>query len=193
MTSMHPAGDKDLRAVIARAMHEHWRWFLIEGLILLVLGAAAIAVPELAGVAATIWFGWILIIGGVVGLIATLRAQGVPGFAWALLSAVLALVAGGLLLWNPMRGLVTLTYVLIFFFVVDGVFMIVLALAHRRELTGRWQWLAFNGALDLILAAIIVAGFPGSFAWALGLLLGIDLLFGGATLIAMALEARKTA
>ncbi len=193
MTSMHPAGDKELRAVIARAMHEHWRWFLIEGLILLVLGAAAIAVPELAGVAATIWFGWILIIGGVVGLITTLRARGVPGFAWALLSAVLALAAGALLLWNPMRGLVTLTYVLIFFFVVDGVFMIVLALAHRRELTGRWQWLAFNGALDLILAAIIVAGFPGSFAWALGLLLGIDLLFGGATLIAMALEARKGA
>jgi uncharacterized membrane protein HdeD (DUF308 family) len=193
MASMHPTSDKELRAVITRAMHEHWRWFLIEGLILLVLGAAAIAVPELAGVAATIWLGWILIIGGVIGLITTLRARGVPGFAWALLSAVLALAAGALLLWNPMRGLVTLTYVLIFFFVVDGVFMIVLALAHRRELTGRWQWLAFNGALDLILAAIIVSGFPGSFAWALGLLLGIDLLFGGATLIAMALEARKGA
>lgn len=191
MSSSHPAGGEDLRAVLAKAMHEHWRWFLIEGLILLVLGAAAIAIPPLAGLAATIWFGWLLIIGGVVGLLSTLRARNAPGFAWALLSAILALAAGGLLLWNPMRGLATLTYVLIAFFLIDGIVTIILALAHRRELSGRWQWLAFNGALDLVLAIVIISGLPGSLVWALGLLLGIDLLFGGAALIAMALEARK--
>jgi uncharacterized membrane protein HdeD (DUF308 family) len=193
MSSIQPTGNADLRGVIAKAMHEHWKWFLIEGLILLVLGAAAIAIPPLAGLAATIWLGWLFVIGGVVGLVSTVRARGVPGFGWALVSAIVALAAGAMLLWNPMRGLVTLTYVLIAFFIIDGVVMIILALAHRRELSGRWQWMAFNGALDIVLAAIIISGLPGSLAWALGLLLGIDLLFGGAALIAMALEARKTA
>lgn len=193
MSSMHPAGNQDLRQLIAKAMHEHWKWFLIEGLVLLVLGAAAIAIPPLAGITATIWLGWLLVIGGVVGLYATIRAPGVPGYFWALVSAILALVAGGMLLWDPMRGLATLTYVLIVFFILDGIVMIMLALQHRRELVGRWQWIAFNGVVDLILAGVIIAGLPGSLVWALGLLLGIDLLFGGAALIAMAMEARKGA
>ncbi|HKT18269.1 MAG TPA: DUF308 domain-containing protein [Stellaceae bacterium] len=190
---MNPAGSGDLRGAIAKAMHAHWKWFLIEGLILLVLGAAAIAIPPLAGIAATIWLGWLLIIGGVVGFLSTMRARDMPGFGWALASAILAFIAGLLLLWNPMRGLATLTYVLIAFFILDGVTMIVLAFAHRRELSGRWEWILINGIVDLVLAAIIISGLPGSIAWALGLLLGIDLLFGGAALIAMAMEARKSA
>jgi uncharacterized membrane protein HdeD (DUF308 family) len=189
MTSMQPA---DLNAAIAKSLHEHWKLLLIEGIVLLVLGAAAIAIPPLAGLAATIWLGWILIIGGVVGIYTTMRAQGMPGYGLSLLSAILAVVAGALLLWNPMQGLVTLTYVLIAFFLIDGLTMIFLAIAHRRELSGRWQWLAFNGVIDLILAAVILGGLPGSAAWALGLLLGIDLVFGGASLIAMALAAKNT-
>jgi len=90
-----------------------------------------------------------------------------------------------------MQGLVTLTYVLIAFFLIDGLTMVFLAVAHRRELSGRWQWLAFNGVIDLILAVIILGGLPASAAWALGLLLGIDLVFGGASLIAMALAAKN--
>jgi uncharacterized membrane protein HdeD (DUF308 family) len=189
MTSMQPA---DLNAAIAKSLHEHWKLLLIEGIVLLVLGAAAIAIPPLAGLAATIWLGWILIIGGVVGIYTTMRAQGMPGYGLSLLSAILSVVAGALLLWNPMQGLVTLTYVLIAFFLIDGLTMIFLAIAHRRELSGRWQWLAFNGVIDLILAAVILGGLPGSAAWALGLLLGIDLVFGGASLIAMALAAKNT-
>jgi uncharacterized membrane protein HdeD (DUF308 family) len=181
-----------LNAAIAKSLHEHWKLLLIEGIVLLVLGAAAIAIPPLAGLAATIWLGWILIIGGVVGIYTTMRAQGMPGYGLSLLSAILAVVAGALLLWNPMQGLVTLTYVLIAFFLIDGLTMIFLAIAHRRELSGRWQWLAFNGVIDLILAAVILGGLPGSAAWALGLLLGIDLVFGGASLIAMALAAKNT-
>jgi uncharacterized membrane protein HdeD (DUF308 family) len=99
--------------------------------------------------------------------------------------------AGGILLWNPLQGLVTLTYVLIAFFVVDGVVIIVNAIAHRRELSARWEWMMLNGVLDLALAAIVLSGLPGTLAWALGLLLGIDLLFGGTSLIAMALKARS--
>ena len=193
MASTHPSDLSNLQRQMAQALHEHWRLLLIEGIVLLVLGAAAIAVPPLAGIAATIYLGWILMIGGAVGLVATLRARGAPGFAWALLSAILAIAAGVLLLWNPLQGLLTLTYVLIAFFIIDGIAMIMYAIEHRRELSGRWEWVLINGLVDLVLAAIILSGMPGSAAWALGLLLGIDLLFGGAALIAMALEAKKTA
>lgn len=193
MSSTIQSGGPDLKAALTQSIRRHWRLLLVEGIILVVLGFGAIFVPPIAGLAATIFLGWLFLVGGFVGLVATLAARQAPGFWWAVLSAVVALVAGGVLLWNPLQGLVTLTYVLIAYFFVDGVLMIALAFAHRRELSGRWEWLMLNGAIDIVLAIIILAGLPGAFAWALGLLVGIDLVFGGASLIAMALSARSAA
>jgi len=65
------------------------------------------------------------------------------------------------------------------------------SLEHRRELSGRWSWLLVAGVMDIIIAFFIIAGLPGSAGWAIGLLVGINLLFGGATLIGMALAARN--
>jgi len=102
-------------------------------------------------------------------------------------------IAGGVLLWNPLHGLVTLTYVLTTFFIVDGILVIILAIVHRRELSGKWEWMMVNGVMDLIIAGIVIFGFPGTLVWAFGLLVGIDMIFGGASLIAVALAARKAA
>jgi uncharacterized membrane protein HdeD (DUF308 family) len=135
----------------------------------------------------------LFLIGGAVGLVATFGARQAPGFGWSLFSAVVAVLAGGVLLWNPWQGLATLTYVLIAYFIVDGILIIILALQHRRELTGRWEWMMIGGVMDLILAAIIISGLPGTLAWALGLLVGIDLVWGGISLIGMAVAARNTA
>jgi uncharacterized membrane protein HdeD (DUF308 family) len=167
--------------------------FLAEGILLIVLGIAAVVVPFIAGLAATVFVGWVFLLAGILGLVATFRARGAPGFGWAIASAIAAIVAGGILLWNPLQGLVTLTFVMTAFFVVDGIFIIVLAITHRRELTGRWEWMLINGLIDLILAAIILTGLPGTILWAIGLLLGIDLIFGGVSLIGMALAARPSA
>ncbi|HJT08719.1 MAG TPA: HdeD family acid-resistance protein [Stellaceae bacterium] len=193
MSSIDPNGNAALAAALRKSLHEHWRLLLAEGIILVLLGIAAILLPPVAGLAITIFVGWLFLIGGVVGVVATLGARHAPGFGWSLLSAIVALLAGGVLLWNPLQGLLTLTYVLIAYFVVDGVLMIVFALEHRRELSGRWEWLMVNGVIDLVLAALVLAGLPGSSAWALGLLVGIDLVFGGSSLIAMALAARQPA
>jgi uncharacterized membrane protein HdeD (DUF308 family) len=166
---------------------------LTEGIILTVLGLAAIIVPPIAGLATTVLLGWLFLLAGIVGLFSTFRARNAPGFTWSMLSAVVAVLAGLALLWNPLQGLVTLTFVLTAFFIFDGILMIILSIAHRRELSGKWEWMMFNGILDLILAGIIISGLPGTLAWALGLLVGIDMIFGGGSLIAMALDARKTA
>ncbi len=171
-------------------MHEHWRVFVGEGIVLAVLGLAAIIIPALAGLVTTVFLGWLFFIAGVVGLLTTFRARQAPGFGWSLLSALVAILVGGALIWNPLQGLVTLTYVLTAFFILDGALIIVLAITHRRELSGKWEWMMVNGIVDIILAGVIISGFPGTLVWALGLLVGIDMLFGGASLIAMGLEAR---
>ena len=193
MSVMQPLAGRISSATVTSSMHDHWGLFLAEGTAVIILGLAAIIVPPIAGLFATVVLGWLLLVAGVVGLVATFRAREAPGFAWSLLSAVAAVVAGGLLLWNPLQGLVTLTYVLIAFFIVDGVLNIILGIVHRRELTGKWEWMLVNGVIDLILAGIIILGFPGTLVWSFGLLVGIDMIFGGGTLIAVALEARKAA
>jgi uncharacterized membrane protein HdeD (DUF308 family) len=193
MTNPQPPSDAWASTGLSRAIRQHSGLFLAEGIILCILGIAAIAVPLLAGLAATIFLGWLFLAAGLAGLYFTLKEKGAPGFGWSLLSAVAAIAAGAILLWHPLKGLLTLTYVLIAFFIVDGAAMIFLAISHRRELTGKWEWVLVNGVIDLILAGIIISGLPGAFTWALGVLVGIDLVFGGAALVALALDARRTA
>jgi uncharacterized membrane protein HdeD (DUF308 family) len=189
--SVNPGDANQLQRAFAQSIREHWVLFLIEGIVLVVLGLLAIIVPPLATIAVTIFLGWLFLISGIVGLITTFWARHAPGFWWSLLSAVLAIAAGIVLLWEPIRGAVTLTLLLIVFFVIEGVLSIMYAFEHKKELTGRWGWMLVSGIIDLILAAIILAGLPGTAAWALGLLVGINMLFGGAALIAMALHARS--
>src|ERR1700692_1691238 len=114
-----------------------------------------------------------------------------PGFWWFLVSAVLGIVAGIVLLAWPLSGALSLTLVLTVFLVLEGVVSILSALEHKRELSGRWGAMLFSGVVDLFLAGIIFAGLPGTAAWAIGVLVGINLVFGGSALIAMALHARS--
>jgi uncharacterized membrane protein HdeD (DUF308 family) len=190
MSSTAPPNPRDVAAALSKTLHEHWGLFLTEGIILLVLGILAIIVPPLASLAVTILIGWLFLISGVAGLVMTIMARHAPGFWWSLLSAVIAIIAGGLLLWSPVTGVLSLTFVLIAFFLIDGILSIILAIEHRRQLSGRWGWILVSGILDLVIAGIIFAGLPGTAAWAIGLLVGIDLVFGGVALIMVALAAR---
>ena len=87
----------------------------------------------------------------------------------------------------------SLTLVLIAFFVVEGIATLMYAFEHRAQLSSRWGWMLMSGIVDLILAGIIFAGLPGTATWALGLLVGINLVFGGTAMIGMALAARNPA
>jgi uncharacterized membrane protein HdeD (DUF308 family) len=131
------------------------------------------------------------LISGIAGLALTFWARQMPGFWWSLISAALAVLVGIVLLARPVQGVLTLTIVISAYFLAEGVTTIMYALEHRRELSERWSWLLFAGILDILIAAMIVTGLPGSAEWAIGLLVGINLLFGGASLIGMALAARK--
>jgi uncharacterized membrane protein HdeD (DUF308 family) len=182
----------NLQSKMSAAVREHWRAFLFEGVLLVVLGLAAIIVPPLASLAVTIFLGWLFLVSGVAGLALTFWARQMPGFWWSLISAALAVAAGIILLARPVQGVLTLTIVVGAYFLAEGVTSIMYALEHRRELSERWSWMLFAGLLDILIAFMIIARLPGSAEWAVGLLVGINLLFGGASLIGMALAARKT-
>src|SRR3954454_20263397 len=186
-----PPDFASLEGRMSAAARGHWKAFLIEGILLVILGLAAMILPPLATLAVTILLGWMFLISGIAGLALTFWARGMPGFWWSLLSAALAIVGGLVLVAQPVQGTVTLTIVIGVYFLAEGVATIMYALEHRRELSGRWSWLAISGAVDIVIAGIIISGLPGTAMWALGLLVGINLLFGGLTMIGMALAARN--
>lgn len=188
MSDPQPSPDKlpDIQSAITR----HWKLFLAEGIIFVLLGFAAIVVPPIAGLAVTVLLGWLFLVGGIFGLVATYYARAMPGFWWSLLSAAVTILAGLVLLARPMEGLLTLTVVLTAFFILEGIATIMFALDHKRELSGRWGWVVAAGVFDLIIAVLIFLGLPGSALWAIGLLVGINMIFGGSSLIGMALAAR---
>jgi uncharacterized membrane protein HdeD (DUF308 family) len=177
-------------AALTNALRDHWKFFLIEGIVLLILGAIAVCVPPLATVAVEVFIGWLILMSGVLGLVMTFRTRGSPGFGWSLLSAVVGITAGIVLLAWPLSGVFSLTVMLTIFLVLEGIASIMYARAHRREKSSRWELMLVSGIVDLILAALILAGLPGTAAWAIGLIVGINLLFGGVALIGLALQAR---
>lgn len=187
------ADIEEVESKIVKAMHEHWRLYLGEGAGLLILGLIAVAVPPLTTLAETILFGWLFMVSGVIGLFTTFWMRGVPGFRWALASAVLAILAAIWLLAKPIAGPLTLTAVLILFFLIEGISSVMFAIDHRRELSGQWEFMLLSGLVDLVLCVMIATGLPSTAVWALGLLVGINMVFGGVALIAMALHARSEA
>ncbi len=193
MTIDQTPRDSDLQRAVANAIHAHWGLFLFEGVVLVILGAAAMILPVIATLAVTLVIGWLFLVSGGVGLVTTLWMRSAPGFWWALISALIGIAAGIVLIIWPISGTLSLTLVLIAFFIVEGVATLMYAFDHRSQLSGRWGWMLLSGIVDLILAGIIFAGWPGTATWALGLLVGINMLFGGTAMIGMALAARHPA
>ena len=195
MTLPHnaPHDVTDLQSRVSGAVRARWKAFLVEGILLALLGLAAIIIPPLASLAVTIFLGWMFLVSGIAGLVLTFWARQMPGFWWSLISAVLAIGAGIILLARPVQGTLTLTIVVGAYFVAEGVATIMYALEHRRELSGRWSWMLVAGLMDIVISFFIIAGLPGSALWAIGLLVGINLLIGGTALIGMALAARNGA
>jgi uncharacterized membrane protein HdeD (DUF308 family) len=191
MASNAPFNAQEIRSAVSAAIQRHWGMFLLEGIVLIVLGTLAILVPAVASLAATLFFGWILLVSGLMGLFATFRARHAPGFGWSLFSAITGIIAGVVLLAMPVQGTLSLTAVLIAFLFVEGIVSILYALDHRKSATGRWGWMLASGIIDVGLGLMLLDGLPGTAAWALGLIVGINMLFGGWSLVLIALQARS--
>ena len=132
---------------VATALHEHWVLYLVEDIVLLVLGLRApSSFRRSLPLAVEILFGWLFLISGIMGLITTFWMRQAPGFWWALLSAVLGIGTGIVLLAWPLSGVLSLTLILIVFFVIEGVATIIFALDHKRDLSGQWGFVLLRAA-----------------------------------------------
>ena len=186
--SIQPDIDGIRRQMAAR-IHAHWKLILAQGIGMMVLGFLAVAEPNVATIAIGIFVGWLFFIGGIFRALSVWQSRGMPGFAWSLLTALLAILLGLILIFRPLAGVLTLTMVLIAFFILEGITAIALAVQHREHLRS-WGWVLFSGIIDLLLAYLIWAGWPSSADWAIGLLVGINMLFFGLSLVMTALAAR---
>jgi len=180
----------EMRIAETRALiSEKWGWFLALGIGLILAGIAAIAFPFLSTIAAKVMLGWLFLIGGVLMIIHAFQAPAWSGFLWELLIGVLYVVVGGYLAFFPLTGLLTLAIVLAALFIAEGIFEIVMA--YRVSPHEGWVWLLLSGIAAIAVGVLIALGLPGSATWALGLLVGINLLFSGWSYVFLALAGRR--
>jgi uncharacterized membrane protein HdeD (DUF308 family) len=169
-------------------LQKGWRWLLGLGILLVVLGILLILAPVVGTLAIDLLVGWFLIFGGVAQVVQAFTVKAWRGFALALASGILYAGVGVLLVFFPLAGAQALTFLLAAFLLIEGIVRIGMALRVRPD--QGWGWLLFGGIVTVILAVMIWGHWPSSALWVIGLLVGINLLFSGWSLIMLANAAR---
>ena len=170
-------GSSERNSSIQAAVSENRTWFIILGVLLIILGVAAISFPLLTTIAAKIFLGWLFLIGGIVQIVHAFSTRRWSEFFLDLLVGVLYLIAGGWLAFFPLTGIVTLTVLLAAMFIAQGVLEV--GMAFRIRPHAGWVWMLIAGIAALAVGVLIIAHLPSSAAWAIGLLVGIALIMSG--------------
>jgi uncharacterized membrane protein HdeD (DUF308 family) len=158
--------------------------------VMIVLGFLAILVPFATGIGVSIFVGWIMVFSGFAYLAYAFAAQGAGSFIWRMLVGIVYVVGGGYLAFHPAIALESLTLLVAAVFFAEGVTEIVVFFQFR-SLPGS-GWILFDGIVTLILAYLIWRPWPSSSVWAIGTLLGVNLIVSGVTRLMYSVEARKT-
>lgn len=159
------------------------------GIVLLVLGALAMLAPFVTGIAIATLVGVLVVAAGIAQVIFALQAGSLARGILAGLLGLLTLACGVLMIAHPILNLAFLTLLLAAYFLVSGVFEIVYAF-RLRPVKG-WAWMLVGGIASVLLGVVIQMQWPVSGAWAIGLLVGIRLVFAGVTLVALGSAARS--
>lgn len=174
---------------IAKAAKRFTGWTIVAGVLFILLGVFAVAEPAVAGLGVAIFVGWVLVIGAVAHLVATFEGGGAGHVLFHVLAAVVFGIGGWYMLSHPLLALGTLTLLLGAVIFAFGVFEVVSYFRLRgRHASG---WLLFNGIIALLLGGMIWLHWPSSAVWAIGTLVGVNLLFTGMTRVSLGLAARR--
>jgi uncharacterized membrane protein HdeD (DUF308 family) len=166
----------------------NWTWFLGIGIALIILGILAVGGSVFVTLASVVFFGSLLLIGGVVQTVNAFKTRHGSGFFLSLLSGILYFVVGGLLILHPAVGAITLTLLLAAFYSASGLFKMIAAVTQRFS---HWGWVFFSGAVSLLLGILIWSQWPFSGLWVIGLFIGIDLIVLGWMWVALALQNKS--
>ena len=181
---------KQMQQKMQHYFKTHWKLFLAEGILLIVLGMIAIGVPHFFTVAIVVSLGWILLFGGIFLITRALLFFRMPGFGLWLFMGILQFVIGYLFLAQPLQGILTLTLLMTLFFALEGVAKISIAFMMRP--LAHWGFVLFSGLTALVLAMVVWMGWPGTAEWLLGLLFGINMFFWGWSLVNISLRYKDS-
>jgi uncharacterized membrane protein HdeD (DUF308 family) len=163
----------------------------VWGVLLIVLGMAALGSPFLAAVAVNVAIAWLIVLAGAVHVILAFRAHGAGSMIWKLLVGVAYVCFGVYLILHPVLAVASLTLVLASLFLIEGVLDIVLFVKMRS--VGGSTWVLLDGIITLLLGLMIYMQWPSSSAWAIGTLVGVSMIISGVTRVMMSLAVRKAA
>jgi uncharacterized membrane protein HdeD (DUF308 family) len=164
---------------------------VLWGVLLIIFGMVAIGSPFLAAVAVNILIAWLIVLAGVVHVMLGVRTHGAGSMIWKVLVGLAYLFFGVYLIMHPVLGVASLTLILAVLFLIEGILEIVLFF-NLRSLGGS-NWLLVDGIVTLLLGVMIYMQWPSSTAWAIGTLVGVSMIFSGASRVMMSLAVRKAA
>lgn len=169
------------------ALHRLWGWFLVLGILMLLLGIIAIAAEFVATLLTVTFLGWLLVFAGVASIVHSFATHRWGGFFLSLLTGLLYLGVGLLMVFRPLVGAVSLTLLIASFFIVNGIFRIVTSLTYRMPHFG---WVLLNGMIAVLLGVLIWMQWPASALWVIGTFVGIEMIFAGWSFIMMSAVGR---
>lgn len=171
-------------------LQQHSGVLKTEGVFMLILGVIAILLPVLTTFAITLLIGTLLLVGGILTAVRAIRFKGFPGATGSLIFGALSALTGIFLLVAPQTGGEAITIILAGLFLVQGIAEISASLGHRQWTA--WGWMLISGLASLVLALLLLFSFPSSANWAIGLLLGLNLMFTGSWLLMLGFSVGNT-
>jgi uncharacterized membrane protein HdeD (DUF308 family) len=165
------------------------RRLFVYGVFLVVLGVLAIMAPRISGIAVQLMLGWLLVLAGIAWTMYASHARSWGSGLWEALVGILAVMGGVIIIARPLLSLEILTWMLAVYFIATGVLK--LALAFELKPTRGWGWTLFNGVISVFLGAIVMRQWPFSGLWLVGTMVGIDMIFGGFSLMRLSSAARE--
>jgi uncharacterized membrane protein HdeD (DUF308 family) len=184
-------GGASLDPEVRDGLRKSWRALMLVGVLAIFLGCVAILVPAVAAVGTAIFIGWLLLIVGGVLVAAAFSAHSIGSLVLRMAWAVLTVIVGVWLIVEPHNGTLTLTLVLGIYFLFMGLTRITVAFLGRGQPNA--GLVGLSGVAGLLIGILVLAKFPSSADWAIGLLVGIDLIFAGWTLTSVALLGKELA
>lgn len=182
-TSIDP---QQIRQAILDFLKKHWKIFLLEGMLFVILGTLAVIVPHISTIGITLFLGWLLLLGGIIQIVRAVSLISMPGFSLWFFIGIVQTIVGYFLVTEPTQGSLTLTLLLTVFFAIEGVSKIALAVMMRP--LAHWGSMLFTGITALCLAIVVWLGWPDTGFWVLGLLLGVNMILLGWVLIRLSLH-----
>jgi uncharacterized membrane protein HdeD (DUF308 family) len=174
----------------ATDLGHRWGWLLVLGIVQIIAGSIAIAIPVVASLAAVAIFGAVLIVSAIFQMIHAFRVRAWPRSAWYGLGGVFYLIAGLLVVIFPIPGMLTLAVMIAIMLIADGVLRVAFATSIRP--VAGWGWLIAGGLGSIVVGVFLLLGWPATALWVTGLLLGVNLIFTGAMHAALALTSRTS-